>query len=285
MSRNFDDWILTFKETIFTSKYFVDFEKVHNYIETNKVEFAALNSLIGSRSIEADFDILINKIPSVINVIPLLLAVRKNEIKYLDNGDVLTYIFESNTLFNNDDYKKFMRDTGLFNLFEKHLISSVVDYATGVEVGSDTNARKNRSGCAMSLIVEKSIIDAGFVLNETYFKEIYKTDIESMFEIKISSENEDNKRFDFVLVYKNKIVAMEVNYYSSQGSKPSETSRSFRLINNESCNIKDFIFIWITDGFGWCKIKNNLRNSFNQIEHLYNINDLENGILNKVLKR
>jgi len=284
MNRNFDDWISTFKETIFTCKYFVDFEKVHNYIDINKVEFAALNSLIGSKNIESDFDILVSKMPSVINVLPLLLAIRKNETKYLDDNHVLTFNFDNNSLFNNNDYKKFMRDTGLFDLFEKHLISSVVDYATGVEVGSDTNARKNRSGKAMSLVVEKSIKEAGFILNETYFKEMYKTDIESNFKIEISSENQDNKRFDFVIINSNKIIAMEVNYFSSQGSKPSETSRSFRLLNTESSHIKDFVFIWITDGYGWHKIQNNLRNSFNQIEHLYNINDLENGILNKIMK-
>ena len=49
-------------------------------------------------------------------------------------------------------------------------------------------------------------------------------------------------------------------------------------------NIKNFLFIWITDGQGWKNAKSNLKEIFNEMENIYNINDLENGIISKIIK-
>ena len=66
-----------------------------------------------------------------------------------------------------------MEHTGLFDLLENHIINNLVDYATGVETGLDSNGRKNRGGHLMEDLVESFINKAGFVKDKTYFKEMY----------------------------------------------------------------------------------------------------------------
>lgn len=41
--------------------------------------------------------------------------------------------------------------------------------------------------------------------------------------------------------------------------------------------------MWVTDGAGWKSAKNNLKETFEQLENLYNINNLRNGVLNKLI--
>ncbi len=58
------------------------------YIKTQrsiKVELNILNSLIGSRSIENEFENIVKKYPETLKCIPILLAVRQSEILVLDD--------------------------------------------------------------------------------------------------------------------------------------------------------------------------------------------------------
>lgn len=82
-----------------------------------------------------------------------------------------------------EQYKVFMRETGLFELLEKHLVNNLYDYVLGVESGLNSNARKNRGGHLMENLVEKFIQKAGFKKNETYFKEMYLQDIENRWKL------------------------------------------------------------------------------------------------------
>ena len=90
------------------------------------------------------------------------------------------------------------------------------------------------------------------------------------------------KRFDFVVVTNNSIYAIETNFYNSQGSKPNETARSYKTIAIEAKEIKGFKFVWFTDGKGWMPSRHNLEETFDVMENIYNINDLENGIITEV---
>ena len=49
-------------------------------------------------------------------------------------------------------------------------------------------------------------------------------------------------------------------------------------------NILSFSFVWFTDGKGWKSARNNLEETFDVMEHVYNINDMENGIISEVFK-
>lgn len=285
MKRNFKEWFNTFTDSIATYEYYTDFNTVYKNINKIKVELNIMNSLVGSKNIEKDFDNLFKRYPEIRKCLPLLIAVREKEIKVVDNGEKLKYNFT-----NIDDIellKRFMRKTGLFDLISNHLVNNLVDYATGVEVGLGSNGRKNRGGHLMEDVLQGFIEKEGFVLNQTYFKEMYLKDIEHKWNIDLSSLSNLGKvakRFDYVVKTDNFIYAFETNFYSSSGSKLNETARSYKMIAEESKNIKGFAFVWITDGLGWVDARNNLEETFDVMDNLYNIKDLSNGKLKEILK-
>ena len=286
MNRDFNIWLSGFRDSIADYGYYIDFEKVHRNVESIKIELNILNSLIGSKNIEEDFDNLLKKYPEVLKCIPLLLAVRANEIYCQDkNGG---YLYQFNGLSaNSNNYKYFMRETGLFDLLENHIVNNLVDYATGVETGLDSNGRKNRGGHLMEDLVESFIQKAGFIKDVNYFKEMYIHQITDKWNIDlsaISNKGKMEKRFDFVIKTHDMIYGIETNFYGSGGSKLNETARSYKTLAWETEEIDGFIFVWFTDGKGWTSARNNLEETFDVMQHIYNIKDLENGVIGEVFK-
>lgn len=292
MNRNFNDWLSGFRDSIANYGYYIDFEKVHRNVDSIKVELNILNSLIGSKNIKEDFEAVIKKYPETLKCIPLLLAVRANEIFCQDENGSYLYDFhlskdQQNNKINYIQYSYFMEQTGLFDLLENHLINNLVDYATGVETGLDSNGRKNRGGHLMEDLVESFIQKAGFVKNKSYFKEMYIHQIVDKWGIDlsaISNQGKMEKRFDFVVKTPNMIYAIETNFYSSGGSKLNETARSYKTLALETTTINNFTFVWFTDGKGWLSARHNLEETFDVMDHIYNIKDLENGIISEVFK-
>ena len=292
MERDFNTWLSGFRDSIADYGYYIDFEKVHRNVGNIKVELNILNSLIGSKNIEGDFESLIKKYPEVLKCIPLLLAVRANEIYCQDENGGYLYEFDfgeysANSHFHYKRYKYFMRETGLFDLLENHIVNNLVDYATGVETGLDSNGRKNRGGHLMEDLVESFIQKAGFIKDTNYFKEIYIHQITDKWNIDlsaISNQGKMEKRFDFVVKTPNMIYGIETNFYGSGGSKLNETARSYKTLAWETEEIDGFMFVWFTDGKGWTSARNNLEETFDVMQHIYNIKDLEEGIINEVFK-
>ena len=290
--RNFSEWVSGFRDSIADYGYYIDFEKVHRNVDNIKIELNILNSLIGSKDIETDFENLMRKYPEVLKCIPLLLAVRANEIYCQDeNGGHLFQFdfgkYQPNSHAHYERYKYFMRETGLFDLLENHIVNNLVDYATGVETGLDSNGRKNRGGHLMEDLVESFIRKAGFVKDKTYFKEMYIHQITEKWGLDlsaISNQGKMEKRFDFVVKTPNMIYGIETNFYGSGGSKLNETARSYKTLALETDTIDGFTFVWFTDGKGWMSARNNLEETFDVMEHVYNIKDLENGIITEVFR-
>lgn len=285
MLRDFNEWLYTMRESINTYSYYVDFDKVYKNVDAIKLELNILNYLIGSKNIENDFKKIVLEYPNTIKAIPVLLAKREAEIFAMDDRGAYKYTF--NKLDDNlsiDDYCYFMRETGLFELLENHIINNLVDYVLGIEVGLDSNARKNRGGDRAEDLVEEYIKATGL----EYYKEMRTPDIEKKWNInlhRLTNGSNVVKRFDFVIKTDNQIYCIETNFYTGQGSKLNETARSFKNIAEECLFINGLTFIWITDGInGWKSARNNLKETFDVLEHLYNINDLENGILEKIIK-
>lgn len=284
MSRNFNTWLSGFRDSISDYAYYVNFEKVYRNVDAIKVELNILNSLIGSKDIEKDFEVLLKKYPETLKCIPVLLAVRANEIYTIDGDGEYTYNFKKPNL-SIEQYKVFMRKTGLFDLIANHVINNLVDYATGVETGLDSNGRKNRGGHLMENLVESFIQKAGFIKEVTYFKEMYIHEITEKWGIDltaISNQGKMEKRFDFVIKTENMIYGNETNFYASGGSKLNETARSYKQIAQEAATIDGFSFVWFTDGKGWNSAKHNLEETFDVLPHVYNIDDLENGIIEEL---
>ncbi len=286
VKRDFKEWLSGFRSSISDYGYYIDFNKVYRNVDSIKIELNILNSLIGSQDIENDFEILIAKYPEVLKCIPLLLAVRSNEIYAIDKDGEFTYNFAKPNL-SVEQFKMFMRKTGLFDLISNRIVGNLVDYATGVETGLDSNGRKNRGGHLMEDLVEIYIQKAGFIKNETYFKEIYIHQITDKWGIDlsaISNKGKMEKRFDFVIKTDNMIYGIETNFYASGGSKLNETARSYKELSSEIDTIDGLTFVWFTDGRGWMSAKNNLEETFDAMEHVYNINDLDNGIIPQICK-
>lgn len=281
MSRNFEEWLSGFRNSIANYGYYTNFEKVYNNVDNIKIELNILNSLVGSQNIENDFENIINNYPETLKCIPILLAVRKMEIFAMDSQGGFNYNFR-NMNYTAEQYKVFMRKTGLFDLLENRIVSNLVDYVTGVETGLDSNGRKNRGGHLMEDLVESYIAEAGYEKDINFFKEMYISEITEKWGIDlsaISNSGKSEKRFDFVIKTDNMIYGVETNFYASGGSKLNETARSYKQISQEADTIEGFTFIWFTDGNGWQKAKHNLEETFDVLETVYNIKDLENGVL------
>lgn len=284
MNRNFNDWLSKFKSSISDYSYYVDFEKIYKNVDKVKVELNILNSLIGSKNIEEDFQNILVKYPETLECIPLLLAVRSREIFVKD--EINEYLFNfKKMIYSVNDYIKFMNESGLFDLLQNHIINNLYDYVLGIEVGLDSNGRKNRGGHLMENLVESYIKKAGYVKDENYFKEMYLKDIEKKWNLDLSAmsgNNVSSKRFDFVIKTDNQVYVIETNFYASGGSKLNETARSYKMLASESKNVNGVTFIWFTDGTGWNSARKNLEETFNEMDTLYSINDLEEGIINNL---
>mgnify|MGYP002626893977 CR=1 FL=1 len=283
MQRDFNEWLSSFRDSIADYGYYIDFEKVHRNVDGIKVELNILNSLIGSKNIENEFDAIINKYPETLKCIPILLAVRANEIATIDEDGEYKFSFKRQN-YSANEYKMFMRKTGLFDLLQNHIISNLVDYVTGVETGLDSNGRKNRGGHLMENLVERYIVKAGFVKDESYFKEMYIHEIENKWGIDlsaISNQGKMEKRFDYVVKTPSMIYVIETNFYSGGGSKLNETARSYKTLAGEIDTIEGLTFVWFTDGKGWNSARNNLEETFDVMETIYNIKDMESGIITR----
>lgn len=282
MKRNFIEWLGTFKDNISDYKYYINFEKVYKNVEENKVEFNMLNSLLGSKNIEEDFINLVTKYPEVLKCIPILLAVRNMEIPAMDEEGAFIYNFKKINQ-NLEQYIVFMNKTGLFDLLANRGVTNIIDFVLGVETGLDSNGRKNRGGHLMEDLIEGYLKSEGV----EYYKEMYLKDIEEKWGrdlSALSNNGKSAKRFDFVVKTNSMVYGIETNFYTSGGSKLNETARSYKMIAEESKNIEGFKFVWFTDGKGWTSARKNLEEIFDVLDSMYNINDVENGIMKELFK-
>ena len=281
MKRDFNSWLSKFRSSISDYSYYVDFDKIYKNVDELKVELNILNTLIGSDNIEEEFKRIITKYPETLKCIPLLLAVRSKEIFIKD--ETREYLFNFNELvYPVDNYITFMRASGLFDLLQNHIINNLYDYVLGIEVGLDSNGRKNRGGHLMENLVENFIKTAGYIKDVNYFKEMYLSDIEKKWNLdlsEMSGNNVSTKRFDFVIKTEKEVYVIETNFYSGGGSKLNETARSYKMLAKEAKKVDGVTFIWFTDGLGWISARKNLEETFNEMNTIYNIDDLEHGVL------
>ena len=277
--RDFDTWFSQFRESIATYAFYVDFPKVFELAKEHKVRLHALNALIGSQTIEADFRALVEEYPSILAAIPILLAKREPEIFAEDEEGGGLYSFATRAC-SLDAYCTFMRKTGLFDLLSKHLVSNLYDYVLGVETGLDSNGRKGRGGKLMEQRVERYLIEAG-VNYECQFSSQRMAEL-GVDIAPLTNAGKTVKRFDFVVKTAQCVYAIETNFYSSNGSKLNETARSYKMLALEAQKIPGFKFVWFTDGAGWKSAENNLRETFEVLPTLFNLKDLEQGIAKRL---
>ena len=268
MSEQFKIFLSQLTETNATLDYFTDFKKIKSNVNKIAIKLNQLNYLIGKEDLNKAVYELYEENPKVFEVLDILIAIRKNKrAKTFNNkGEIIlldTY-FETPELV-----LEFIEETGLAEVFKNKDISNLVDYVFGIEVGLDTNARKNRGGDNMSKAVSLIFDKAGV---------FYKKEVNNTIFPEIISLGADVKRFDFVIKTKRKTYLIEANYYNSGGSKLNETARSYSDVAPKINQYENYEFVWITDGQGWFSAKNKLEEAFNIIPSLYNLITLEDFI-------
>ncbi len=264
MSEQFKIFLSQLSETNATLDYFTDFGKIVSNINKISIKLNQLNYLIGKENLAKAVEELYEENPKVFEVLDILIAVRKNKkAKTFNNkGDLVlveSYFNSAATIF------EFIENTGLGDVFRNKNVTNLVDYVFGIEVGLDTNARKNRGGDNMSKAVSL-IFDTS--------KVFYKKEVNNTVYPEIISLGADVKRFDFVIKTKMKTYLIETNFYNSKGSKLNETARSYSDVAPKINQYTDYEFVWITDGQGWHFAKNKLEEAFNIISSLYNLTTL-----------
>lgn len=284
------DLVNKFQETLMVSNktfsYFVDWPKVKENIQRYDYEINILNYLIGSTNVQAKLKEILGKNPEVLPVIPLIIAVRDSEINVIEDPVKPTetmkqFNFDRKDKLSEKEIEKivsFCEKSGILKLFSDFKIKNLRDFLLGVETGLDTNARKNRSGMAMESLISPILdkIKGVKIIKQKTFKYLEETE-----KIKIPQKL-SNRKFDYVIINKDKYFNMEVNYYDGQGSKPQEIVDSY--INRRNELVKEsWGFIWLTDGVGWRGGTSQITNAFNDMEYVLNIEFARKGILEEII--
>ncbi len=272
MSKQFNIFISQLSETNATLDYFTDFGKIKDNISKISIKLNQLNYLIGKEDLKLAIEELFEENAKDFEVLDILIAVRK--IKKAKTFNREGKVVQLDSYFEAaDKVYEFIQDTGLGEIFRNKDITNLVDYVFGVEVGLDSNARKNRGGDNMSKAVSLIFDQANIS---------YKTEVSNTVFPEITSLGADVKRFDFVIKTKKKTYLIETNYYNSGGSKLNETARAYSDLAPKINQYDGYEFVWITDGQGWLSAKNKLEEAYNIIPSVYNLSTLKEFI-NRVI--
>ncbi|MGE5629737.1 MAG: type II restriction endonuclease [Caulobacteraceae bacterium] len=281
------------KETIGGWDYFIAWEKIINKIKSVEIVLNILNYLIGKKNIREEFKILIGRYPEIVDVLPILLALSEKSIQVLEPLDDNIFNYKEYTFCKKNNYSpgeiellaEIAEKTGLLAIFEKKDIKSVVDYAIGVEVGLDTNTRKNRSGKAMEKITELFIKKICSMNNYRYLSQATSRKIKTFLRYEVAVDK-SMRSFDFAIDNGHKLYLVETNYYGGRGSKLKSVAGEFTtLFGFLKQKTPDHGFIWITDGRGWKTAKKSLREVFDKVDYILNLDMVQNGVLEDIISQ
>ena len=257
----FQLFISQLSETNATLGYFTDFAKIRSNVKKIAIKLNQLNYLIGKTDLKEAINDLYQENPKVFEILDILIAIRKNKkAKTFNNqGEIValdSYFYSPDKIF------EYIQETGLAEVFQNKDVTNLVDYVFGIEVGLDTNARKNRGGDNMANAV-------ALLFNSENL--LFESEVSSTLFPEITSLGVDVKRFDFVIKTRQKTYFIETNYYNSGGSKLNEVARAYSDVAPKINQYPNYEFVWITDGQGWLTAKNKLEAAFNIIPCVYNL--------------
>lgn len=266
--KDFNLFMSQLSETNSTLESFTDFDKVYKNVSKIAIKLNQLNYLLGKTNIKESIKELYEENPKVFDVLDILIAVRKSDKKKVLNKKLNPVLLES-YFTDVDSICCYIESTGLAEVFSSKQITNLVDYVFGIEVGLDTNARKNRGGNIMASVVAQKFAEAGIE---------FRTEVNSTEFPDIKTLGTDLKRFDFVIEAKNKTYLIETNYYNSGGSKLNETARSYSEIAPKINIYPQYEFVWITDGKGWNSAKNKLEEAYYIIPQVHNLTTIHDFV-------
>ena len=284
MNKDFNNLITTFKSSIKTWDYFVNWKKVFTNSSELEITLNKLNYLLGKENLKVEFEKLYSSNPDIVKALPVLLAVRENKLEVFDKVTKNSEFFDfSGTEKDSAKYYEFLEKSSLARLFQKDGVKNLVDYVMGVEVGLDSNGRKNRGGTLMEEIVESFIQELCNRKGFEYIAQARSTEIKSKWNVDVKVDKSE-RSFDFAVFNpkNNKVKLFEVNFYNGGGSKLKAVCGEFRSLYTELKN-QNIDFVWVTDGLGWFTTKRPLEETYNHNEYVFNLNMLEAGILDKLV--
>ena len=277
----------SFKEKgILLWDYFVNWEKVHKNIKPIEKELNLLNVLIGKEDVETEVYNLIKEYPQVSKAFPFLIVFRDTKVSML--SDVTEFLYKDYDFKHRviteeecKDLTTFFMKSGLGDLVKDKRVKNLVDYVTGIEVGLDSNGRKNRGGTMMENIVETFVKNACNELGLEYMTQANAKKIKSKWNIDIQVDK-SSRNLDFAINKNGKLYFIECNFYGGGGSKLKSTATEY-VNMNAYWNAQNISFIWITDGAGWKSSLKPLREYFDKADYLLNLEMLKDNILYKLI--
>lgn len=258
----FDTFIEQLSETNSTLESFVDFDKVKTNTNKITIKLNQLNYLLGKDDLESSVNELFAENPACFSALNILIALRDNRLTIDKTGrfkNLNDYFSSPSAIY------EYLVETGLAKVFKNREIKNLVDYVYGIEVGLDTNARKNRGGQSMEKAVANVFSSNGIA---------FTAEVRSSEFAELKSFSEDVKHFDFVVKTPKKTYLIETNFYNSGGSKLNEVARAYTDLAPKINQYDNFEFVWITDGKGWLSAKNKLQEAFRKIPKVYNLSSL-----------
>ena len=287
----FDYLVSNLKPSDFGLNQFVDWKKV--IAKTKKIEPALklLNQLIGSKNFDDKFRKILSENPGIVSVIPELVVRTKNNSKFFK---ILVGYENKKLKYKDFDFAKksvstediencltFVKKTGFKNFIVSEKVGNLINYMIGVEAALDSKVRKNRGKIAMENMVDEFVDDTCSRLKVKYINQASAKTIKQKFGYVVSNIK-PRHQFDFAIDNGKELFLVETNFNDLTGSKLKATAGEYQNFCNELGERHNFI--WITDGFGWAKSPTDLRNSFAEIDYVFNLAMLEKGILDVVLK-
>jgi len=282
----FEYLMATLKDTITKWDYFVNWAKVFANITDLEIDLNILNYLVGKENIEREFSVLLEKHPHVARLIPALIASRKNRFKILVSYDwdlfkYETFDFAKPEAIDRSKVVEFARSTGFLELLQNRKIKNIVDYVIGVEVGLDSNGRKNRGGQAMETIVEFFVKDICDRRSFDYIRDASSARVAERWGLRLKVDK-SSRRVDFAINNNDQLFLIETNFYGGGGSKLKSTAREYRSMF-DFWKSDGHEFIWITDGHGWCTTRLPLQETFGHTDYILNLDMVSKGILEDIL--
>ncbi|MBF0319874.1 MAG: type II restriction endonuclease [Nitrospirae bacterium] len=279
----------TLKDTIHGWDYFVNWNKVYKDIKDIEISLNTMNYLIGKEDIEKRLSDLLKIQPSIASVIPILIAERQSDFKILDqynlesfNAKFCSFVpKEKLTDAEIADIVEFTKMVGLLDFLRDKKINNLVDYVIGVEVGLDSNGRKNRGGTEMEAIVEYFIRDICKRNNYEYIKQATASNVKVKWNINMAVDK-SSRRIDFALFNKRKLYLIETNFYNVGGSKLKSTAGEYKAVH-DLWEKAGHGFIWITDGMGWHSTKLPLQETFSHIDYVLNLEMVSRKLLEDII--
>lgn len=291
----FNYLIETLIDSIYTWDYFTDFKKSMENANLFDKELRELDTVLGLNKEELRQELIkiINENVKVKKALLLLVALRPVKLKeaaVIDNFETLesTYkheLFTKRGSLTKEDEEQiilFFEQTGLEEFFINKEVSSVLDYCKGVEVGLDSNARKNRSGQTMESICERFVKEYCEKHGFEYIDQATSKKIKDIFGVDLKMDKID-RRIDFAIKTNQNLYLIEVNYYSGGGSKLKATAGEYKDLS-DLLKGQGYEFIWLTDGKGWNTAKAPLKETFEHNDYILNLSMIKDGILEEIVK-